>query len=85
MSDDPLAFIRAPVTWETHDTAAAQATLANTLELAERRRLDLGARRFQPTDALVAAMNAAIASRSPLLLTGDPGTGKTTAAYLAQT
>jgi MoxR-like ATPase len=81
MSDDPLAFIRAPVTWETHDTAAAQATLANTLELAERRRLDLGARRFQPTDALVAAMNAAIASRSPLLLTGDPGTGKTTAAY----
>jgi MoxR-like ATPase len=81
MSDDPLAFIRAPVDWERHDTAAARATLANTLALAELRRLDLGARRFQPTEALVAAMNAAIASRSPLLLTGDPGTGKTTAAY----
>jgi MoxR-like ATPase len=40
-----------------------------------------GAERFVAPDRLVAAINAALATRSPLLLTGDPGTGKTETAY----
>jgi MoxR-like ATPase len=78
---DPLDFVRFPVDWSAHDTAAARAALAGTIDLARQRHLELGARRFQPPEPLVAAINAALASRSPLLLTGDPGTGKTTTAY----
>ncbi|MEM9488581.1 MAG: MoxR family ATPase [Myxococcota bacterium] len=43
-----------------------------------------GASRFQPSADLVAAINIAIAVQAPLLLTGEPGTGKTQVAhYLA--
>ena len=38
---------------------------------------------FIPGEALVTAMNAAIAVAEPLLITGEPGTGKTQAAYYA--
>jgi len=85
---DPLAFVRyheAPLDWSKHNATAARAALTTTLDLAAQRTLEAGARRFQPPRPLVAAINAALASRSPLLLTGDPGTGKTeTAYYLAQ-
>lgn len=39
------------------------------------------ARRFVPGDELEAAINAALAVGAPLLITGEPGTGKTQAAY----
>lgn len=39
------------------------------------------ARRFVPGDDLEAAINASLAVGSPLLITGEPGTGKTQAAY----
>lgn len=39
--------------------------------------------RYRPSRELEIAMNAAIAIGAPLLLTGEPGTGKTQAAYYA--
>ena len=39
------------------------------------------ARRFIPGEALETAINSAIAVGEPLLITGEPGTGKTQAAY----
>ncbi|MGB8507364.1 MAG: MoxR family ATPase [Pyrinomonadaceae bacterium] len=39
------------------------------------------AQRFVPGDELEAAINAALAVGAPLLITGEPGTGKTQAAY----
>ncbi|MCI5164413.1 MAG: AAA family ATPase, partial [Candidatus Electrothrix sp. AX5] len=39
------------------------------------------ARRFVPGQELEDAINTAIAVNEPLLITGEPGTGKTTAAY----
>jgi MoxR-like ATPase len=39
------------------------------------------ARRFVPGDELESAINTAIAVGQPLLITGEPGTGKTQAAY----
>ncbi|MCP4702894.1 MAG: MoxR family ATPase [Gammaproteobacteria bacterium] len=41
------------------------------------------ARFFVPGESLTTAMNTAIAVGEPLLLTGEPGTGKTQAAYYA--
>jgi MoxR-like ATPase len=41
------------------------------------------AKRFVPGDQLETAMNTAIAVGDPLLVTGEPGTGKTQAAYYA--
>jgi len=41
------------------------------------------ARRFVPGEALESAINTAIAVGDPLLITGEPGTGKTQTAYYA--
>jgi len=41
------------------------------------------AKHFIPGERLETAMNTAIAVGSPLLITGEPGTGKTQAAYYA--
>ncbi|MEZ4866208.1 MAG: MoxR family ATPase [Caldilineaceae bacterium] len=41
------------------------------------------AARFVPGEALATAINTAIAVGEPLLITGEPGTGKTQAAYYA--
>ena len=41
------------------------------------------ARKFVPGDPLETAINTAIAIGEPLLITGEPGTGKTQAAYYA--
>src|SRR5689334_9068616 len=38
---------------------------------------------YLPSDELLDAINAALCVGAPLLLTGDPGTGKTQAAYFA--
>jgi MoxR-like ATPase len=39
------------------------------------------AEHFEADDGLVVAVNAALAVGAPLLLTGDPGTGKTQVAF----
>ncbi|MCB1318258.1 MAG: AAA family ATPase, partial [Leptospiraceae bacterium] len=39
------------------------------------------ARHYQPDDDLIDAVNVALAVGAPLLLTGEPGTGKTQVAY----
>ncbi|UCE05260.1 MAG: hypothetical protein JSW07_16805 [bacterium] len=41
------------------------------------------ARRFAPGEQLETAINTAIAVGEPLLITGEPGTGKTQTAYYA--
>jgi len=88
MSDhlDYVIFHERPIELEdAQRQQAARARLAPTVGAAEGRRLERGALRFCPPKGLVNAINAAIASRSPLLLTGEPGTGKTqTAYYLAK-
>jgi MoxR-like ATPase len=81
---DFLRFHDQPLDWDRHDRhegPAAAARLAATARAADPRRLREGAERFCPPKGLVNAINAAIASRSPLLLTGEPGTGKTETAY----
>lgn len=52
---------------------------ASTLETLRGHRQ--GASRFKPSDDLVTAVNIALAVHAPLLLTGEPGTGKTQVAY----
>ncbi|MCB2264215.1 MAG: MoxR family ATPase [Candidatus Thiosymbion ectosymbiont of Robbea hypermnestra] len=47
------------------------------------RSFEVDAGRFVPGAALATAMNTALAVGEPLLLTGEPGTGKTQAAYYA--
>lgn len=41
----------------------------------------LAAPRYQPSDSLVDAINVALALGAPLLITGEPGTGKTQVAW----
>ena len=81
---DALSFLRYQPTridWQHHRSGKARERLAASAGVAIHRRLSEGARNFLPSEHLVNAINAAIASRSPLLLTGDPGTGKTQVAY----
>ena len=78
---DFLHHHASPIDWDNHDAEAARRHLTSTAHAASARRLEQGALRFCPPKGLVNAINAAIASRSPLLLTGEPGTGKTQAAY----
>lgn len=40
-----------------------------------------GASKYRPSEELVTAVNIALAVQAPLLLTGEPGTGKTQVAY----
>jgi len=76
-----LGFHDQRIDWKRHNHKAARARLEASADAAIQRRLDRGAERFLPSEDLVNAINAAIASRSPLLLTGAPGTGKTQVAY----
>ncbi len=81
---DSLNFLRYQpqgIDWDKHDPATERKRLAASAHAADHRRLQQGARNFLPSEYLVNAVNAAIATRSPLLLTGDPGTGKTQVAY----
>jgi MoxR-like ATPase len=81
---DALNFLRYQpqrVDWKNHSPGDARERLAASAGVAIHRRLSEGARNFLPSEHLVNAINAAVASRSPLLLTGDPGTGKTQVGY----
>jgi MoxR-like ATPase len=61
-----------PTSREAFERQALPATLGNH---------KASAPKFQPSDELVIAVNAALAVGAPLLITGEPGTGKTQVAY----
>lgn len=74
-------IVKKPTDWESHDKAKALSALNDTASIADDRELSASAKRFQPSNELLIAINAAIAARVPLLLTGEPGTGKTQVAW----
>ena len=70
--------------WEQHgeqQRQQAKAQLKATSPVTGQRNLERAAVNFQAPDGLLDAINAAIVTRSPLLLTGEPGTGKTQVAW----
>ena len=67
--------------WRDHDPARARERLADTLPPPSLTDHGAGARAYRPDPELVRAVNAAIHLRAPLLLTGEPGTGKTQLAW----
>ena len=70
--------------WAHHDQHLqndALIALGENATVADERELAKAAERFQASDDLLIAINAAIAARVPLLLTGEPGTGKTQVAW----
>ncbi len=82
--NDAFHIINKPTDWQTHDTEhlpAKRSALAATAPIADARDLDTSAERFRPSAALLNAINAVLAARVPLLLTGEPGTGKTQVAW----
>ena len=83
-SHSTFHIVHKPNDWQQHDQKhqkAALKTLQANAAIAEERRLDKAAERFRPSDALLNAINAALAARVPLLLTGEAGTGKTQVAW----
>jgi len=67
--------------WGGHDTAAPRGRLDQAKPPAGLIDHEVGAAAYRPDPRLVTAANAAIHLRAPLLLTGDPGTGKTQFAW----
>jgi MoxR-like ATPase len=81
MSDHTLRLVRHTDQLDTHDHQAAREHLeARRLPRAQHS-LAASARYFQLDRRLETAMNMALAVGAPLLLTGEPGTGKTQAAW----
>lgn len=81
MSNDTFHLVRHTNTPEAHDaTAARQRLQARTLPKALHD-LKESARFFQLDAPLQTAINMALAVGAPLLLTGEPGTGKTQVAW----
>ncbi len=81
---EPFHIVYKPDDWEEHDSnnrTLALDYLATTTHSVELRELEAAAQRFHPSDELRNAINAALAARAPLLLTGEPGTGKTQVAW----
>lgn len=81
---DSFHIVYKPDDWQQHDQqnrTQALTFLASTAPQAEQRELEAAAERFQPSKELRNAINAALATRAPLLLTGEPGTGKTQVAW----
>jgi MoxR-like ATPase len=79
MSRYPFDVLRADVPEPLQDPSP----LADRPFAAKVRSLQTDAPRFIPGDALAAAINTAICVAEPLLITGEPGTGKTQTAYYA--
>lgn len=83
-SSSKFHIVHKPDDWEKHDKHNQQqalTTLQSNANLAEERKLEKTAERFRPSNDLLNAINAALAARVPLLLTGEPGTGKTQVAW----
>lgn len=82
--NDTFHIVNKPTDWQKHDSQYLQSklqALATTASIADERDLDIAAERFRPSKELLNAVNAALAARVPLLLTGEPGTGKTQVAW----
>lgn len=80
MSDYEFRLIRRNV----HEPRAAEVgTHLNSRPAASSSGLADSQHLYRPSEDLEIAMNTAIAVGAPLLLTGEPGTGKTQAAYFA--
>ncbi|WGZ95547.1 MAG: MoxR family ATPase [Candidatus Thiothrix putei] len=82
--NDFFNIINKPVDWKKHDEehlADKLKALAASVSVVEQRDLDSAAERFQPSQNLLNVINAMLAARVPLLLTGEPGTGKTQVAW----
>ena len=72
--------------WQQHknEQQQKQQALSYSANIATSRNLENAAENFRPAKGLlnaINAINAAIAARVPLLLTGEPGTGKTQVAW----
>jgi MoxR-like ATPase len=84
MSEPTFAVVQplpADYDWERHAAELPLARLTATRpppDLGDHRE---GARAYRPDAKLITAVNAAIHLRAPLLVTGEPGTGKTQLAY----
>jgi MoxR-like ATPase len=78
MTDYPLRLIRSD---EPGPSTEAQSYLDKRPYTSFSNGLQQDARRFVPGDPLEEALNVAVAIGEPLLITGEPGTGKTQAAY----
>jgi len=65
------------------DPSADKSILSNRPFCSWKNSLAADAERFAPGNELEVAINTAIAVGEPLLITGEPGTGKTQAAYYA--
>lgn len=77
-------IIHKPECWNEHDTRHQPQklkTLNQTASIEQQRDLETSAEKYQPSETLLTAINAALAARAPLLLTGEPGTGKTQVAW----
>ncbi|MCP4007436.1 MAG: MoxR family ATPase [bacterium] len=78
---DPPRFELVSLPGANHDHQAARARLAERPLPKAIHDLGESAPAFVPDDELRTAVNTALAVGSPLLLTGEPGTGKTQVAY----
>lgn len=78
-------LVKAVTDWQQHDDEDKRQQRLTQLRIGEaqakQRDLERAAERFRPSPDLLNAMNAALITRTPLLLTGEPGTGKTQVAY----
>jgi len=72
-----ISTLSAPPPWRTFRGAAR--AIAPFVAASEKE-IEIG-RRYRPDDDVVERVNAAIYLRRPLLVTGHPGTGKSTLAY----
>jgi MoxR-like ATPase len=76
-----LTPLPADYDWRAHDQTAPRGRLDAVAPPKDLTSHEEGARAYRPDPDLILAINAAIQLRAPLLVTGDPGTGKTQLAY----
>lgn len=81
MSDQTFQLVRRTDNPDTHDAAAARQRLAARSFPKALHNLEESAKYFQLDPELETAINMALTVGAPLLLTGEPGTGKTQVAW----
>ncbi len=81
MTNDPDSFRLIDFPADDHDPARAGGRLAVRKLPPTLRDFRTSAERFDPSPELLTAVNMALSVGAPLLLTGEPGTGKTQVAW----